>query len=160
MDSRLLQKATASVNAFREQVISKLRSGLPLEGMIQEIESIPLPNFEDMVKRRRSKNSVPVDERCNARRANGERCTRRKKEGSECCGTHCKGVPHGVVSDVEQTIPLTKVEVWAEDFNGIVYYIDAQGNVYKTEDVLKNKPNPAVYAKWKKEGDVYSIASS
>lgn len=159
MDHRLIQKATVTISSFRDQVLTALKSGLSIEETIQKVEAFPLPNFDELVKRRRSKNSVPVDERCNARRANGERCTRRKKEGSDCCGTHCKGVPHGVVSDVEQTIPLTKRQIWAEDFNGIVYYIDDNHNVYKTEDVLKNKPNPTICSRWKKHEGVYSIAS-
>jgi len=160
MDPRLVQKVGATMKVFHEQVLTTLRAGSSLSEAIEQIESMPVPNFDDLLKRRRSKNSVPVDERCCARRANGERCTRRKKEGSDCCGTHFKGVPHGVVSDMEQPIPLTKREVWAEEINGIVYYIDAMENVYKTEDVLKNKPNPSIYAKWKKEDGVYTIVSA
>jgi hypothetical protein len=160
MDQKLIQKASSNMSSFREDILSILAKSSSLEEATISIEAIPLPTLEDMIKRKRSKNSVPTDERCSARRASGERCTRRKKEGSDCCGTHCKGIPHGVISDIEQVRPHTKVEVWAEDFNGIVHYIDSQGNVYKTEDVLKNKPNPTVYAKWAKEGGVYTIKSS
>lgn len=160
MDPRLVQKAVASMTSFREQVLVALASGSTLPEVHQQIESIPLPNFDDMIKRRRSKNSVPVDELCSARRANGERCSRRKKKGIDCCGTHSKGIPHGVVSDADHHVPLTKREVWAEEINGIVYYIDAHENVYKTEDVLKNKPNPSIYSKWKKKDGVYTIVST
>jgi hypothetical protein len=160
MDQKLIQKASSNMVSFREDILRILSQSASLEEATTSIESIPLPTLEDMIKRKRRKNSVPTDERCSARRASGERCTRRKKEGSDCCGTHCKGIPHGVISDLEQVRPHTKVEVWAEDFNGIVHYIDSQGNVYKTEDVLKNKPNPTIYAKWTKEGGVYSIKAS
>ena len=156
MDPRMIQKATDNMSSFREDILRTLKKSTSIEEAMTTIQQIPLPVLEDM-KRKRSKNSVPSEEKCNARRANGERCTRRKKEGSDCCGTHCKGTPHGVISDVEHTRPHTKVEVWAEDFNGIVHYIDSQGNVYKTEDVLKNKPNPSIYAKWTKETGVYTI---
>jgi hypothetical protein len=160
MDQKLIQKASTNMSSFREDILSILAKSASIEEATILIEAIPLPTLEDMIKRKRSKNSVPTDERCSARRASGERCTRRKKEGSDCCGTHCKGIPHGVISDIEQVRPHTKVEVWAEDFHGIVHYIDSQGNVYKTEDVLKNKPNPTIYAKWTKESGVYTIKSS
>jgi len=144
------------MSSFRDEILRILKNSPSLEEATVSIEHLSLPILED-TKRKRSKNSVPSDERCSARRASGEQCTRRKKEGSDCCGTHCKGIPHGVISDIEQTRPHTKVEVWAEDFNGIVHYIDSLGNVYKTEDVLKNKPNPSVYSKWVKEGGMYTI---
>lgn len=160
MDQKLIQKASFNMSSFREDILRTLNQSESLEEAISSIEKIPLPTLEDIIKRKRSKNSVPTDERCSARRASGERCTRRKKEGSDCCGTHCKGIPHGVISDIEHTNPHTKVEVWAEDFNGIVHYIDAQGNVYKTEDVLKNKSNPTIYARWTKDSGVYTLKAS
>lgn len=129
-------------------------------------------NENDLKKRKRIKNVVPQFELCIAKRANGEQCTRRKKaleEGSDqtsgkeaathFCGTHIKGIPHGVVSsDVEIPKPNTKVEVWVKDIKGINYYIDSNHNVYKPEDILTNKINPSIIAKWTKlSEDVYSI---
>ena len=154
---KIVQRAATNMTSYRDEILRILGDSPSLECARASIESAPLPTLDDVLKRKRSKNSVPVDERCTARRASGERCTRRKKEGSECCGTHCKGVPHGIISDVEHTRPYTKMEVWAEDFHGIVHYIDALGHVYKTEDILKNKPNPTVYAKWTKVSGVYTI---
>lgn len=153
MDQVVLQKVVSKITAYKESVLAVTHD----PALVAAIESIPLPHFDDLVKRRRSKNSVPVNELCIARRANGERCTRHKKGFGDCCGTHSKGAPLGMISTVEQSIPHTKLEVWTEDFNGIVYYIDAHHNVYKTEDVLKNKPNPSIYAKWQKINDVYTI---
>jgi hypothetical protein len=121
----------------------------------------------DLKKRKRIKNIVPQFELCIAKRANGEQCTRRKKSAEEgsaeesvhFCGTHIKGTPHGVVSnDIEIPKQNTKVEVWVKDIKGINYYIDANHNVYKPEDILTNKVNPSVIAKWTKvSDDVYSI---
>jgi len=120
----------------------------------------------DLKKRKRIKNVVPQFELCIAKRANGEQCTRRKKtaedstsEPTNFCGTHIKGVPHGVVStDVEIPKLNSKVEVWVKDIKGINYYIDANHNVYKPEDILTNKINPSIIAKWCKTAeDVYSI---
>jgi hypothetical protein len=123
-------------------------------------------NESDFKKRKRIKNAVPQFELCVAKRANGEQCTRRKKTDGEYkdvvthfCGTHVKGTPHGVItSDVEMPKPNAKVEVWVKDIKGINYYIDANHNVYKPEDILTNKVNPSIIAKWVKvTDDVYSI---
>lgn len=114
---------------------------------------------EDFVKRKRVKNSIPENNRCMAKRANGEQCTRRRKGELQFCGTHSKGTPHGV-SNVEDTHEERNVELEliAQEIRGIVYYIDKFGNVYSTEDVLQSKENPQVIAKYvKDDDDHYSI---
>ena len=42
----------------------------------------------------------------------------------------------------------TQVEVVAKEIKGIIYYVDQSSNVYKTEDVVQNKTNPKVIAKY------------
>jgi hypothetical protein len=49
------------------------------------------------------------------------------------------------------------VEVWAQDIQGIVYYIDKSNNVYQAEDIVSNKINPKIIAKYLKNGEHYSI---
>ena len=113
---------------------------------------------EDFMKRKRVKNAVHLSERCCAKRANGEQCTRRKKEQDEYCGTHMKGTPHGVTETQEQDVnTMQKMEVWAQDIQGIMYYIDKSFNVYQAEDVIANKTNPKIIAKYVKNGEQYSI---
>lgn len=114
---------------------------------------------EDFQKRKRVKNVVEQNDLCVARRANGEQCTRRRHEAQQFCGTHCKGQPHGIaVHDDAQTKPLTKIEVWVQDIKGINYYIDSNNNVYRPEDIVSNKPSPAVIAQWVlNEAKVYTI---
>jgi hypothetical protein len=56
---------------------------------------------DDLIKRKRIKNSIPSLNRCNAKRANGEQCTRRRKDKCEFCGTHVKGTPHGLIQTTE-----------------------------------------------------------
>jgi len=114
---------------------------------------------EDFIKRKRTKNVVPYFDRCSAKRANGEQCTRRKKSSDLYCGTHLKGTPNGIFDNENNEPPkLTqKVEVWAQDIQGILYYIDKNNNVYKTDDIIGNKNNPSVIAKYVQNGDVYSI---
>jgi hypothetical protein len=124
---------------------------------------------DDFQKRKRIKNVVPHYDRCVAKRANGEQCTRRKNDDSTLCGTHTKGTPHGLFVNANNIDPNTgndgsasnveekKVQVWVEDIKGIHQYIDDNHNVYQSEDIVSNKKNPKVIAKWKKEGSVYSI---
>jgi hypothetical protein len=116
---------------------------------------------DDFTKRKRVKNIVDFYDRCCAKRATTEQCSRRKKEGFEYCGTHIKGTPHGIInnnnddSEVKQNIQ--KIEVWAQDIHGIIYYIDKSGNVYQAEEIILNKVNPKIIAKYIKNGDNYSI---
>ena len=94
------------------------------------------------------------------RNVDGDQCTRRKKEDNALCGTHVKGLPHGVVSpDSEATTKaITKIEIWHQEIKGIIYYIDMNNNVYKPEDIISNKPSPAIIAKWAlTEQGVYTI---
>mgnify|MGYP001434890161 CR=1 FL=1 len=114
-------------------------------------------NKDDLTKRKRVKNIVPLHERCCALRANGEQCTRRKKDTSDFCGTHVKGRPHGEVSEKKTGEVFKKKEVWAQDINGIIYYIDHDNNVYDHTDILDGVVNPKVIAKYSKENGKYNI---
>jgi hypothetical protein len=119
---------------------------------------------DDFMKRKRVKSVVPIYDRCCAKRASGEQCTRRKKEGESYCGTHIKGTPHSVMEESisEPSTPKNvKVDIWAQDIKGIIYYIDKTGNVYDTEDIMKIDKYPkrviAKYVQDSKGG--YSIPS-
>jgi hypothetical protein len=105
---------------------------------------------EDLQKRTRVKNVVPHCELCTAKIANGVQCTRRKQnEATPFCGTHIKGQPYGIESQVDNTKQQTKkVEIWVQEIKGINYYIDSANNVYKPDDIIANMANPAVIAKW------------
>lgn len=119
---------------------------------------------DDFMKRKRVKSVVPIYDRCCAKRASGEQCTRRKKEGESYCGTHIKGTPHSVMEEnvSEPSTPKNvKVDIWAQDIKGIIYYIDKVGNVYDTEDIMKIDKYPKrVIAKYVQDGKGgYSIPS-
>lgn len=113
---------------------------------------------DDLVKRKRIKNSIPSTNRCNAMRANNEQCTRRRKTDSEYCGTHSKGTPNGFVQMNQCTQSnIKKIELVLEEVNGIAYYIDSFYNIYKTEDILSGKENPQIIAKYTKTDGKISI---
>lgn len=108
---------------------------------------------EDFMKRKRVKNMVPLQQRCLAKRANGEQCTRKKKEGCDYCGTHTKGVPCSIMDKNESDAPKPNQEsinIWVQNIKGIEYFIDGSHNVYKHEDVINNSTNPRIIAKYAK----------
>ena len=134
-----------------------------MAGFVYNYEKLRLGK-DDVMKRKRIKSVVPIYERCCAKRANGEQSTRRKKDGETYCGTHIKGTPHSIVDEVECEAPTTKnvkVDIWAQDIKGIIYYIDKTGNVYDTEDIMKIDKYPKrVIAKYHQdEAGKYSIPS-
>jgi len=165
MERRLNKKISDHIHNFKKDVANKLQSIQTVENqeailnvlnLVYEYDTLEL-NKDDFLKRKRVKSIVPVYERCSAKRANGEQCTRRKKDSCQYCGTHSKGTPHGIVNENEPTNTTTKIEVAAIDIKGIVYYLDNKENVYDTEDIIANKKNPRVIAKYVKNGDDYSI---
>jgi len=100
---------------------------------------------DDFVKRKRVQNNIPSENRCIAKKSCSEQCTRRRKEGSEYCGTHYKHVMNG--EEIENGLNK-KIDVIAKEMEGIVYYVDDFQNVYRTEDILNEKENPKVVAKY------------
>jgi hypothetical protein len=131
-----------------------------IEDLIQYVYNIERLNLskDDVSKRKRIKNTIPVNNRCHAKRANGEQCTRKQKEGHCFCGTHVKGSPHGEISINEnKKDDIIVCEVFAEEIGGIVYYLDKNLNVYSTEDILKKKKDPEIIAKCTLNNNVYNI---
>ena len=82
------------------------------------------------------------------------------------CGTHEKGTPYGVISDccghdVKET--KKKTDLFLHEINGIMYYLDDNGNVYDPNAIWANSI-PTVIAKYEKDYDnmgnpVYNIPS-
>lgn len=134
-----------------------------LTSFVYEYEKLKLTK-EDFMKRKRVKNTVAVEQRCLAKRANGEQCTRKKKEGCDYCGTHTKGVPCSIMDDEHETADKSKlnqqsINIWVQNIKGIEYFIDGSHNVYKHEDIINNSTNPRIIAKYSKsETGVFSIA--
>ena len=165
MDKRINKRIEVYITDFKDNIKEKAMQ----LGVINDAKMTQLVQFvcdydrlnltkEDFMKRKRVKNSVHLSDRCCAKRANGEQCTRRRKTEDEYCGTHLKGTPHGICEDNDDNKPQGyKIEVWAQDIKGIIYYIDKNFNVYQAEDIVSNNTNPKIIAKYVKNGDVYSI---
>jgi len=104
-------------------------------------------------KRNHVKNFVPIYERFCAKRAKDE-----ERMAANIVEPHMKGTSHGIMDNQTETkVTTQKVEVWAEDIQGIVYYIDKFNNVYDTADIIKNQMNPKIIAKYVKNEEIYSI---
>jgi hypothetical protein len=157
MDTRIVTKVNQKFQTLKDTMLKDIQHKTPEEiyEYIQQLEIKIEP--ADLNKRKRTNNVVPIDMLCIAKAANNKQCTRRKKEGESCCGTHCKGVPHGYIN--VDSVKTYQKEVIREKINGILQYIDADGNVYKMEDVLKKSVNPEVIAKWTKHDGMYNIHS-
>ena len=139
-------ESTNPANAALENVCKQLTS------FVYEYEKLKLVK-EDFMKRKRVKNMVPIQQRCLAKRANGEQCTRKKKEGCDYCGTHTKGVPCSIIDQDQSDTPKPNQEsinIWVQNIKGIEYFIDGSKNVYKHEDVINNSTNPRIIAKYAK----------
>lgn len=165
MERRLNKKINDYVHNFKTELVEKIKTTqttsqssemMELINYVYQFDNLEI-NKDDLMKRKRVKSTVPVYDRCCAKRANGEQCTRRKKEDCQYCGTHTKGTPHGILNDSESAPTTKKVDVQAIDIKGIIYYLDNNNNVYDTEDIVSNKKNPRVIAKYVKTGNEYSI---
>jgi hypothetical protein len=165
MEKRLNKKMEEYILQFKDNIKNKLLEinfsekdkMNELLGFVYDYNRLVFTK-DDFVKRKRVKNTVPTTNRCNAKRANGEQCTRRRKKECEFCGTHSKGTPHGLVLDGEERLQTNeKIEVFAEDIKGIVYYIDKYNNVYNTEDIMRGVENPKIIAKCVRQNDKMCI---
>ena len=164
MERRVNGKVETYITNFKTNLCNKIKNiDLPPDNQKELLEYVYdydrlCLTKEDFVKRKRTKNAIPGLNRCNAKRANGEQCTRRRKDDCEFCGTHEKGRPHGLITAInDNEKKMKKIEVFAKEIMGIVYSLDKNGNVYKTEDILKNIENPTILAKYEFVNDKYII---
>jgi hypothetical protein len=161
MEKKIKEKFSECLNTFRADVEKKIEgSDIPEDSkkdLLEYISSIGKFDVDNIfLKKKRTHATFPNTLRCISKRSDGEQCSRRKREGCEYCGTHSKGSPYGTFN-TDVTTSVTKMEVWAQEIGGIHYYLDNGNNVYNTEDIINNKVNPRVIAKYEKNGDIYSI---
>lgn len=165
MERRLNKKFETYISEFKDKIRDKVyesdfeekNKANDLLEFVYEYERLVFEK-DDVSKRKRIKNTIPLTNRCNAKRANGEQCTRRRKDNCEYCGTHVKGTPHGLITSNSEINNLTcTIEVFAQEIGGIVYYIDKHNNVFNTEEVLKNKENPSIVASYRLSNGKYHI---
>ena len=170
MEKRLNIKIDDFVKNFKDEIRKKAvelnfddkHKIAELMGFVYDFNRLTLQK-DDLIKRKRVKNSIPELNRCIAKRASGEQCTRRRKDECEFCGTHSKGTPHGLMqsnTELSNNMATQKMEVFAEEIKGIVYYLDKYFNVYKTEDILSNSQNPQIISKYVNESGIYKFLAT
>jgi hypothetical protein len=159
MEKRLNTKLEQYVSGFKQEITDRLIKGIDTDELISFVMNYRVISLEnkDFLKRKRSNNVVPICEKCIAKRMNGTQCTRRKQGGTEFCGTHCKGTPHGIMENSNHEKEMKQIEVFQQEINGIIYYIDNENRVYSVEDIQSNKTNPKVIASYKVVDGVYLI---
>lgn len=164
MEKHIISKVDNYVINFKKDIHNKINElklidNPKINNLLEYIYEYPKIDFEkeDFIRRKRLKNTIPIVGRCIAKRANNEQCTRRKMKDCNFCGTHQKGIPHGTISLDEQD-KIKQIQVFTQEINGIIYYIDNYNNVYKTEDILNNKQNPTIITKcFKNSNNQYII---
>ena len=159
MEKRIKQKVSEYLKIYKDDIKNKIM-GLDcdrdkLMELVQFVYDYDCINIDenDFLKRKRTKNMVPLHERCIALRANGEQCTRKKRVDYEFCGTHLKGSPNGTCDGAKNVVVKTKIDIWSHEIRGILYYIDAEGNVYDMNDIMRNEPSPKIIMKYEKTDD-------
>ena len=153
MENKINKKVENYLELYKEAIKQRIQE-LKLDNAIQSSLFDVIYNFnnlylekEDFMKRKRIVTNVPLNDRCSAKKANGEQCTRKKKENSKYCGTHEKCQPHGIVSITDTSTSSVKRSISILDINGINYYVDDSNNVYDTADILKNSNVPNIIGK-------------
>jgi len=129
------------------------------------IESSSQPTHPQPPKKR-VKPPVTQENRCMAKLSNCGQCSRQRLKEGQLCGSHNKVQPYGLVSLCPKVLAkhakeqnMLSHEVFAVEIQGLVFYIDHEGNVFRTEDVLNDIPNPGIIAKYNKTETGYSIPS-
>jgi hypothetical protein len=168
MEKRVARKVDDYIFNFKQEIkqliislhIHEVENGKVLLQSILDKPNISLTQ-EDFIKRQRAKNIVNIQDRCTAKRANGELCSRKKKKDKPFCGTHCKGIPYGCINDIDeisinpilsfssnsqntQNNNFKKINIYTLDIEGIIYYIDDARNTYSMEDIMNSKINPKI----------------
>jgi len=112
-------------------------------------------------KSKKTKTPLELKNRCVAKLSNGGQCSRQSLKDGTLCGSHVSIQPYGMIStsEIKDGKEIVSHEVFAVEIQGLVYYIDHLGNVFRTEDILLNAVNPAIIAKYVKNDSGYTIPS-
>lgn len=170
MERNIRSKIDNYINDFKNNLqtwINENNAEICINGIDKQNEflqyMLDFPNLElekqDFQKRKRVKNNVPDYNRCIALKCNSERCSRKQKhENTNFCGTHMKGSPYGTIQQKPVELTTEKLQLLLQDINGISRYIDNDGNIYCTEDIMNSSSNPRIIGKYiLSENNEYSI---
>lgn len=141
----VVQNINSKINDYiqnmKDIIISKCKDDDELIGFIRSYDVPNIITKDDLVPSKRTKNVIPLKDRCEAKKSNNDRCSRRKKDGTNFCGTHIKGTPHGKVND---SVSLKKKYYDNVEIKGITYFVDSESNIYNHHDIYNNTINPRI----------------
>ena len=151
------EKVVSKVNTYLQAYNEKLSQCKNMEDIRLFIESQEKFNLEDLDinKKKRTKNLIKPEEQCQALRANKSQCTRRKKLDCMYCGTHTKGTPYGIIETNNMSSTTKTLQVFTQEMEGILYYIDNDGNIYNTEDIVNKSTKPRIVGTYQYTNEVY-----
>ena len=167
MENKINKKLETYIRQFKDDISSHLNAlNINIVEHDKELVLSYINNYAilqldpvDFMKRKRIASLTSMHDRCIAKKASGDQCTRKRKEDKCFCGTHEKSQPHGIVKIEDNKPTLKKCDVIIKEIQGIFYYIDNNGNVYDTSDILSNIINPKIIASYIVKDNVYSIPS-
>ena len=133
----------------------------PQQTQNQSPQQTPNTNPKTTTKPKKTKTTLELKNRCVAKLSNGGQCSRQSLKDGTLCGSHVSIQPYGMIStsEIKDGKEIVSHEVFAVEIQGLVYYIDHLGNVFRTEDILLNAVNPAIIAKYVKTDSGYTIPS-
>ena len=133
----------------------------PLQQQKETQNQSPQTPTKPNTKPKKPKTPLELKNRCVAKLSNGGQCSRQSLKDGTLCGSHLNVQPYGMIStsEIKDGKEIVSHEVFAVEIQGLVYYIDHLGNVFRTEDILLNAVNPAIIAKYVKTDSGYTIPS-
>ena len=152
MESKVVDKVNLYVQRYNE-MLCKCKNMQEVKDCIESQEKLKLDDIE-LTKKKRTKNHINPEEQCQALRANKTQCTRRKKLECHYCGTHMKGTPYCVIEKNAMTNCKKSLHVFTQEIQGILYYIDNDGNIYNTEDIVNKLTKPRIIGKYDCTNDI------
>jgi hypothetical protein len=136
-----------------------------LQELMEFIYEYSIPNETKVTKEKKTKKQtkppITLENRCIAKLSNGGQCSRQRLKDGHLCGSHVKLQPFGTIStnEIKEGKEIVSHEVFAVEIQGLVYFIDHIGNVFRTEDILNNTLNPKIIAQYVKTDNGYTIPS-
>jgi len=161
MEKRIQAHVEQTLVAYKNEVRTIIMNDvLSKKDKLTQVFNIQHEEFclNDFMKKKRARNVIPDEERCCAFRADKMRCTRKRKDGNEVCGTHMKGVSNGMINESTPAVNMKTVDIWTQDIGGIIYYIDANNNVYCSNDIMKSSTSPKVIGSCTNDDGVFTCS--
>lgn len=106
-----------------------------------------------------SNTSTSNRDTCSAICSNGQKCIRKCCVGIKYCGTH-KPIQASDINTQDHPITTCSHSIFVEDIDGIAYYLDSHGNIFRAEDILQQSLTPRVIGTYVRRSDGRCVFAS